>query len=93
MACGLPVVATEVGGNAEVVCAPELGALVPFGDSEALTDAVARALGRQWDREAIVSYARRNSWDGRVAVLVEEFRRLAPDPIRPAVRSERPGCA
>ena len=34
MACGLPIVTTDVGGNAEVVCRPELGTIVPFGDSE-----------------------------------------------------------
>ena len=33
MACGLPVITTDVGGNKEVVNAPELGTIVPFGDS------------------------------------------------------------
>src|SRR5512139_2495053 len=36
MACGLPVVSTDVGGNAEVVCNSSLGRIVPFGDSVAL---------------------------------------------------------
>jgi len=35
MACGLPVITTEVGGNKEVVNDPRLGTVVPFGDSEA----------------------------------------------------------
>jgi glycosyltransferase involved in cell wall biosynthesis len=73
MSCGLPVVTTNVGGNAEVVCRPELGELVPFGDSEALTEALAGALVRQWDRAKIESYARANSWDERVQALVAEF--------------------
>lgn len=77
MACGLPVVATRVGGNEEVVCRPELGTLVPFGDGPALCRAIADALGKNWDREEIVAYARENSWDGRVAALVEEFRLIA----------------
>jgi len=74
MACGLPVVATDVGGNAEVVCRGELGAIVPFGDASALASALAAALARKWDRDAIVAYARENSWDGRIAVLVEALR-------------------
>jgi len=73
MSCGLPVVTTDVGGNAEVVCRPELGELVPFGDGEALTEALASALARRWDRAKIESYAHANSWDERVQALVAEF--------------------
>lgn len=70
MACGLPVVSTDVGGNAEVVCRPELGSIVPFGDAAALEHALDAALGRQWDRAAILDYARDNQWDRRVAQLL-----------------------
>jgi len=70
MACGLPVVSTDVGGNAEVVCRPELGSIVPFGDAAALERALDTALGRQWDRAAILDYARDNQWDRRVAQLL-----------------------
>ena len=77
MACGLPVIATDVGGNAEVISRPELGTLVPFGDRDALTRAIAQALTRQWDRNAIFAYARHNTWDERVSVLVQEFTRIA----------------
>jgi teichuronic acid biosynthesis glycosyltransferase TuaC len=76
MACGLPVVTTDVGGNAEVVCRPELGTVVPFGDGEALQRALEDALQRDWDREAILAYARDNTWERRVAVLVEAFQDL-----------------
>ena len=76
MACGLPVVATDVGGNAEVVCRADLGTIVPFGDSAALASALEGALERSWDRSAIRHYAEQNDWSGRVEILVEEFRRL-----------------
>jgi glycosyltransferase involved in cell wall biosynthesis len=42
MACGLPVVATRVGGNVEVVPDGEAGLLVPAGDTGALADALLR---------------------------------------------------
>jgi teichuronic acid biosynthesis glycosyltransferase TuaC len=77
MACGLPVVTTRVGGNAEVVCRPEYGTLVPFGDRDALAGAIAAALGADWDRARIIEYARANSWDSRIAVLEREFTQLA----------------
>ena len=73
MACGLPVVATNVDGNPEVVCRPELGALVPFGDHAALRDALERALDGNWDKSAIRAYAVKQSWENRVAVLCGEF--------------------
>lgn len=73
MACGLPVVTTDVGGNAEVVCRDELGSVVPFGDSAALQQALDSALGRDWDPSAILEYARDNHWDKRVAQLLLAF--------------------
>jgi teichuronic acid biosynthesis glycosyltransferase TuaC len=85
MACGLPVVTTDVGGNREVVCRQELGLVVPFGDSAALEAAIALALDRQWRREEIIAYARANTWDRRIAVLVDEFRALAGGPRPEAV--------
>lgn len=76
MACRLPVVTTDVGGNREVVCRDELGTVVPFGDAAALQTALSAALARDWDRDAILAYARDNEWDGRVAALVTAFRAL-----------------
>lgn len=76
MACGLPVVTTDVGGNSEVVCRPELGTIVPFGDSEKLFDAVDQALTRNWNRQLILEYAQANSWDTRVGLLAEQFEKI-----------------
>jgi teichuronic acid biosynthesis glycosyltransferase TuaC len=73
MACGLPVVSTDVGGNAEVVCRDALGSIVPFGDRVALQQALDAALGKEWDRIAILDYARDNHWDKRVAQLLRTF--------------------
>lgn len=77
MACGLPVITTDVGGNAEVVCKPELGAISPFGDQAALQQALSAALERKWDHSKIIAYAEENAWDSRIAQLVEAFREIA----------------
>lgn len=76
MACGLPVIATDVGGNAEVVCREELGNVVPFGDSAALQQALDAALDKDWDRAAILDYARDNHWDKRVTQLLRAYEPL-----------------
>lgn len=73
MACGVPVIASDVGGNAEVVCRPDLGEIVPFDDQEALTQALDRALAKPWNHAEIRTYAEENSWDNRVEVLVATF--------------------
>jgi len=75
MACGLPVVTTRVGGNAEVVCSPDLGTIVTFGDRAALTAALDEALCRHWDRQRIMDYAKANAWDRRIAILLEVLQR------------------
>jgi glycosyltransferase involved in cell wall biosynthesis len=75
MACGLPVITTRVGGNAEVVCSPVLGTIVEFGDRAALTAALDEALHRRWDHQKIIGYARANAWDGRIQALLEVLRR------------------
>jgi glycosyltransferase involved in cell wall biosynthesis len=77
MACGLPVVTTDVGGNGEVVANANLGMLVPFGDPDRLAQAIADALVRDWDRDAIVAYAESNSWERCVRTLVDEFAAIA----------------
>lgn len=76
MACGLPVITTDVGGNAEVVNDGTLGTVVPFGDSQAIQDALSVALERTWDKTKILKYAEDNAWQQRVDQLVSEFKRL-----------------
>jgi len=79
MACGVPVVASDVGGNAEVVSSPELGAIVPFDDQAALTAALDQSLTQRWDDSVIRAYATANSWDSRVVILLELFSRVLAD--------------
>jgi glycosyltransferase involved in cell wall biosynthesis len=76
MACGLPVVATDVGGNAQVVSQPTLGRIVPFGDADALAAALDEALQSDWNRRAIRAYAELNAWDARIPQVVAVFDRL-----------------
>ena len=76
MACGLPVVATDVGGNAQVIGQPGLGHVVPFGDGDALAAALEKTLDADWERGAIRAYAEANSWEVRIPQLIAVFDRL-----------------
>jgi glycosyltransferase involved in cell wall biosynthesis len=73
MACGLPAVTTNVGGNPQVVCRKDVGAIVPFWDEAAFESTVLAVLEAEWDHEAIVAYARSNSWDARVTRQLAEY--------------------
>lgn len=85
MACRLPVVATDVGGNAEVVSSADLGRIVPFDDRQALHDSLAQALGQDWDRDAIAAHARANSWEERVDRLRGIFAAMGAETSRAVV--------
>jgi glycosyltransferase involved in cell wall biosynthesis len=86
MACGLPVITTDVGGNSEVVSRPELGTVVPFGNQEALGAALRSALEQTWDSALIRAYAEENAWDTRVTCLTEEFSQIVMADHRSVVK-------
>ncbi|MGH9615275.1 MAG: glycosyltransferase [Acidobacteriaceae bacterium] len=61
LACGRPVVATNVGGIPEIMN-DECGRLIPARDSVALAEALASVLNRTWDAHAISAHFSR-SWE------------------------------
>jgi glycosyltransferase involved in cell wall biosynthesis len=79
LACGLPVVTTRVGGNAELVRDGLDGLLVPFWDEQVFQGAVLRALATGWDREAIARHAAGNGWDRVADEVLAVFRRALGD--------------
>jgi glycosyltransferase involved in cell wall biosynthesis len=70
-ACGLPVVATDVGGTREALDR-SAGRLVASGDEEALAGAIAAALAADHDREAIADRARARYGHEAVAARWEQ---------------------
>lgn len=76
MACGTPVIASDVGGNAEVVNSEELGYIVPYGDHPKLLEAIQRALLCDWNVTTLTQYARDNHWNHRINLILKEYDRL-----------------
>ena len=72
IACGRPVVATDVGGTREIIDETN-GILIPARDVDALEHALDDALERNWDHAAIAA-AMRRTWDdvGRDTLAVCE---------------------
>ena len=74
LACGIPVVATHVGGIPEIICSEDYGILVKHQNSEELAKAIERALEKNWDRKMLVQYAQKNSWDKCANKVFQEFK-------------------
>lgn len=57
IACGIPVVATDVGGISEIIVSKELGELIPSKSVNDIQDALLRVLKKEWDAQSIRNYA------------------------------------
>jgi teichuronic acid biosynthesis glycosyltransferase TuaC len=62
MACGTPVVATNVGGIPEIVASDQVGLLCQRND-KSVAASIRKAFSRSWDRKEISRVANENTWD------------------------------
>jgi glycosyltransferase involved in cell wall biosynthesis len=80
MACGLPIIATKVGGLPEVIEEGRNGLLVNPRDSVALASSILLLLQNEAQRDIIAEENRKKSmlfgWERVVSVLEEEYRRI-----------------
>lgn len=70
LACGRPVVGTNVGGIPELLGTEGVGAMVPAHDSAALGEALLQVAGQAWDPRAIAAKSG-GSWEESAAALHE----------------------
>ena len=75
IACGRPVVATDVGGTSEIIKHGENGLLVPAKDHQALRRALTDVLISSWDEAGIASGIHR-SWDDVAAETLSVCEKL-----------------
>ena len=77
-ATGLPIVATAVGGNGEVVVDGQTGFLVPPGDSEALMQAMLRLMDLSSEERARMGLAGRAHVDANYSLerVVDQWEKL-----------------
>ncbi len=73
LACGTPVVSTEVGAIRRLLPSPQYGFIVPVNDRQAMEDALAAALRHTWDHAAIARWGGARSWKNVAAELREHL--------------------
>lgn len=63
LACGTPVVATDVGAVPDILPVPQAGRIVPPQQVEPLQAALAEVLDTRWNTDEVVAQSRVQSWD------------------------------
>lgn len=88
MACGTPVVASDVGGVPEIITRPETGRIMKQRTPQALADAVLSLCAAAPDRQAVRAYAKGFGWEETAraqadlyAGVVSGFRSGTPRPV------------
>jgi glycosyltransferase involved in cell wall biosynthesis len=88
MACGTPVVASNVWGTPEVVAAPEAGVLMPERTPEGIARALRTLRENYPDHAATRRYAENFSWDATTEGQIQLFSRII-GAARPAASRQR----
>lgn len=79
LACGTPVVATDVGAVPDMLCGGRYGKVVPVNDPAALKNALREALQNDWDRAAIAAWGQSRSWSKVAAEVFAEMHEVTTE--------------
>lgn len=77
LACGLPVVSTDVGGISEIIDSSTYGILVEPHNPKAFAAALDSAVDRQWDATAILDSPKLRNWAENAAEMAQIMERVA----------------
>ena len=72
LSCGVPVLATRVGGIPEIVSV-DSGVLVDAQQPQALAEGIVHILNRSWDRSSVKTSSPTKSWAESAAALQQEI--------------------
>jgi len=76
LACGLPVVASRVGGVPELLVDERCGMMVAAENEEELAAALSAALKRSWDNGSISATVKERSWDKVALEMLTEIKQV-----------------
>jgi teichuronic acid biosynthesis glycosyltransferase TuaC len=76
MACGTPVIATDVGGVREIITSPDAGAVVSDRSPMPLASAISKILDTPPDRRKTRAHAEKFGWDDTTSGQIDLFRKI-----------------
>ena len=76
LACGTPVVATDVGAVPDILPTPVVGRIVPVQQIEPLRKAIAEVLETEWVAEEVVKKSGVRSWDEVAGDVQKVFKKV-----------------
>jgi len=75
LACGTPVIATNVNGTPEILCSEEYGILVNR-DAQSFAGGILAGFNKTWDREKIIEYGQSRPWSVVAKEVFTVFQRI-----------------
>jgi len=76
MSCGIPIVASNVGGIPEIINEDNLGVLTTPGDIKGLSSCILQALNKTWDRNRLIERSKYYSWDNVARLTSDIYERI-----------------
>jgi teichuronic acid biosynthesis glycosyltransferase TuaC len=73
LACGTPVVGSNIGGIPEALGGEEYGFTFPVGDIKKAAEAVVNVLSQEWDRNKLREKAQKLSWEKTVNLEIKVY--------------------
>ncbi|MCC6019361.1 MAG: glycosyltransferase family 4 protein [Candidatus Verstraetearchaeota archaeon] len=73
IACGKPVIASNVGGIPDIISTNEIGFLIPPRNPKALSNAIMEALDKHWNSETIRKHAMQYSIENIANQIIELY--------------------
>ncbi len=76
LACGTPVIATDVGSVKDILPTPQCGFIVPPREVHPLRQALSKAIETDWDRGNIINASNIKGWDEVGLEVVKIFQKI-----------------
>lgn len=77
IACGTPVIATDVGGSKEVIDSPEVGELLSDRSSASIVKALTSVFSRELDKERVRFFSERYGWEATTNLQYKRLNEIA----------------
>lgn len=76
LSCGIPVVASNIGGIPEIINEDHLGILVPPENTKELSTGILQAINKKWNRNSLIERSKYYSWDNVAKLTSDVYEKI-----------------